>query len=127
MFCLPVRYVNTNVLNTEKQKGVLAETKKIPARALEGSLTTAVVLSFWLKGSKSLEKHHNRMSKSVLVLAASARNLDTRCCKQGALLQPMDGWSFFSLGHGQMLLLPPGCPATWSFVSILLWDIKILH
>lgn len=78
MFHLPLRYVNTHILKTETQRVVLAETKTIPARALEGRLTTMVVLSFWLKGSKSLENHHNHKSKSVLVLAASARNLNTR-------------------------------------------------
>lgn len=109
---------------TEKQRVALAGTKKIPARVLEGSLTTTVVLSFWLKGTKSLENYYNHISKWVLVLAASARNLDTRWYSSS---QAMDGRSFFSLGHRKILVLPPGSPASLSFVSIHLLDIKILH
>lgn len=79
---------------TEKQRVALAETKKIPARVVEGSLTTTVVLSFWLKGNKSLENYYNHISIGVIVLAASARNLDIRWYSQGALLRPwMDGLS----------------------------------
>lgn len=79
---------------TEKQRVALAETKKIPARVLEGSLTITVVLSFWLKGDKPLGNYYNHISKWVLVLAVSARNLDIRWYSQGAFLRPwMDGLS----------------------------------
>lgn len=90
MFCFPVHYINTNILKN-KSKKCWQEIKKF-ATALEWSLTTKMVLSFWLKGSMSSEKYRNHLSRSVLVGAASAGNLDTRWCNEEALLLAMERW-----------------------------------
>lgn len=124
LLCLPLHYIKSHILKKIKLKAksnVGRKFKKsLQRHCREVDNNSGAKLG--LKGSKSSGKHPKNMSKSWQPQHGSL----TRWDKQGALLQAMDGWSFFSLGHGKTLLLTQDS-VSQSFAPIFLWEFKILH
>lgn len=106
LFCLLLHYIKSQILKKIKLKAKSNVGRKFK-KSLQGhcrEVHSNTGAKLGLKGSKSSGKHPKNMSKSWQPQHGSLTKWD----KEGALLQAMDGWSFFSLGHGKTFLLIQG-------------------